>query len=239
MGRTALVGLVCVALAWPACSPLAAPIQWPAVPVPPSTQMSKVGDELRVNGLPMRTMAFESSLQPAEIIRFYISQWRGSGAASGEKQVNGWTVVAHSLAPFHTTVQVRAQGKGSMGYVGTTALGLEGRDAPQPDFSTHGVPQPPGFRVMSSVVSTDGGKHGVVVTLSGPMSVTATAAYYATALARQKWHGRDDAGGKAGGGVDRIYRVYDRGREQLDIAFVREPRSGETHVHANLVRPGG
>lgn len=212
-----------------------AAIDWPNVPLPPSTQVEKVGDEMRVNGLPMRAIAFESGLAPQEVIKFYLNAWRsGTGELSSEKRVADWTVVAYTESTFHTTVQVRprADGRGSMGYIGTTS-----RDGSErPDFSARGLPQPAGARVLSAVESDDPGRQNVQVTMTVPMSVSSIASYYASSLQRDGWVPERTPKPREANS-DRIYATYNRGVEQLDVVFIRDAASGQTYVNASRVGP--
>ncbi|ANA33593.1 hypothetical protein [Ralstonia mannitolilytica] len=211
-------------------------IAWPNIPLPPSTRGEKVGDEMRVNGLPMRATAFESALAPQDVIKFYQTTWRGrAGQLSDEKRVADWTVVSYTESTFHTTVQVRPRpnGAGSIGYIGTTS-----RDGTErPDFSARGLPQPAGARVLSAVESDDPGRTSVQVTMMSPMSVSSSASYYESSLRRDGWTPelRPKPGKTAG--VDPIYATYNRGPEQLDVVFSRDPASGQTYINANRVRP--
>ncbi len=229
--RRALLASVMAFTAMAAC----AAIDWPNVPLPPSTQAEKVGDEMRVNGLPMRAMAFESALAPQDVIKFYLNAWRsGTGELSGEKRVADWTVVAYTESTFHTTVQVRprADGRGSMGYIGTTS-----RDGTErPDFSARGLPQPAGARVLSAVESDDPGRQNVQVTMTVPMSVSSIASYYASSLQRDGWVPERTPKPREANS-DRIYATYNRGVEQLDVVFIRDAASGQTYINASRVGP--
>ncbi len=211
-------------------------IKWPDVPLPPSTRAEKVGDEMRVNGLPMRATAFESALAPQDVIQFYQTTWRGrAGQLSDEKRVADWTVVSYTESTFHTTVQVRArqEGRGSLGYIGTTS-----RDGTErPDFSARGLPQPAGSRVLSAVESDDPGRHNVQVTMMTPMSVSSSASYYASSLTRDGWTPETRPKPAKTAGADPIYATYNRGPEQLDVVFSRDPASGQTYINASRVVP--
>jgi hypothetical protein len=212
-----------------------AAIEWPTVPLPPATHAEKVGDELRVNGLPMRATAFESNLAVDEVVKFYLNTWRGQpGRISDERHVADWTVVARSLPPFHMTVQVRGRpgGRGTYGYIGITSQDASAR----PDFSVQGLPQPLGARLVSKVESDDGGRRSVQVTMAGAMSVSSMAAYYESSLRRDGWILERSSKGKPERS-DGLYAVYNRGDEQLDLVFTRDDQSGETYVNASRVGP--
>lgn len=209
---------------------------WPSVPAPPSTHVEKVGDEMRVNGLPMRATAFESALAPQDVIKFYQNAWRsGTGEMSGEKHVADWTVIAYTESTFHTTVQVRARadGRGSTGYIGTTS-----RDGSErPDFSARGLPQPAGSRVLSAVESDDPGRRNVQVTMLTPASVSASVSYYDSSLRRDGWQPEAQPKPAKTAGATRIYATYNRGPEQLDVVFSQDPSSGQTYINASRVSP--
>lgn len=210
-------------------------IDWPSVPLPPATRAEKVGDEMRVNGLPMRATAFESTLAVDEVVKFYLNTWRGqTGRISEEKHVADWTVVARTTPPFHITVQVRSHpsGRGSYGYIGITSQDASVR----PDFSLQGLPQPMGARLVSKVESEDGGKRNVQITMAGAMSVASMAAYYESSLRRDGWVLERTSKGKPERS-DGLYAVYNRGDEQLDLVFTRDAQSGETYVNASRVGP--
>lgn len=231
-GLRCAVAVLALGVATVACGA----IKWPDVPLPPSTQAEKVGDEMRVNGLPMRATAFESALAPEDVIKFYQTAWRGrAGQVSDEKRVADWTVVSYTESTFHTTVQVRPRqnGKGSMGYIGTTS-----RDGTErPDFSARGLPQPAGARVLSAVESDDPGRHNVQVTMLTPMSVSSSASYYESSLTREGWSPESKPKPGKATGAEQIYATYNRGPEQLDVVFSRDPASGQTYINASRVGP--
>src|SRR5580704_7279512 len=50
---------------------------WPELPLPPKAKVEWVGDSMRVNGVPMRVMHFESRAGRSEIVEYYRAYWSG------------------------------------------------------------------------------------------------------------------------------------------------------------------
>ena len=54
---------------------------WPEFPDPPKSKVEWVSNDMRVNGLPMKVMTFESQVSKAEVMSYYQALWDNVGAA--------------------------------------------------------------------------------------------------------------------------------------------------------------
>ena len=155
-----------------------------AAPAPLGTQLTVVAPQIAVNGLPMAIVAARSPLAPTDFLRFYTSAWT---APDGHPvyiryPLGPWQVVAHRQGACFYTVQVRAAGSGSSALIGiSTPTGRTN----QPTLLD--VTAPGDARVLTHMVSEDGGKLGNTWLLYSGNPPAAVARFYARALPAQGW----------------------------------------------------
>ena len=54
---------------------------WPKLPLPKNVKVTTVGEELLVNGMPMRVVLFTSSQSNTEVATFYMNLWESTNVS--------------------------------------------------------------------------------------------------------------------------------------------------------------
>jgi hypothetical protein len=231
--KTFFAGLILLSALWvQAADPFS--ITWPEVPVPPKAKVESVSEHMYYNGLPMRVQHFKSLASVPELLAYYRGHW-GSGALKPvENTVGAWQTIGMPSGPFYMTVQVKpaASGGGSEGLIGVSALNAKVEIPKVDDFAKLG-----GTQVVSVVESKDVGKSNKQLVLVNSHTVSANAGFYDTSFEHAGWKRLQDnriSGHKiANSGY---FAIYQKGKEQIDLAIGRMPNGLTTSIMANLIK---
>jgi hypothetical protein len=218
--RKPLLGSVLTLLA------LAVPVAqaWPEVPMPEDAQYTPVSAHMEHNGLPMRAGRYTTVLSPDQLVGFYHRQW-GQGRAD-VTVLEDRRIIGHHQGKHFITVEVRAEGRGSLAQIGITEL--LGRTPAQPPG--HGFPQPAGTRVITDTRFLD--DPGRTVSLEVRLPVAQAWEWYRARLQQQGW--QHDARAGCAVMARQCSASFQRGREAMTLTFDHQP--GHTAVVANQLR---
>ncbi len=183
--RMRALAVLCMVLAPLPAAALQTPpaVRCRAVPVPPHSDVAVVAPRIAINGLPMAIVAAHSALAPQSFLRFYATAWT---APDGHPvyiryPLGPWQVIAHAAGRCFYTVQVKAAGTGSGALIGVSepgrATGTQVLD----------VTAPGDARVLTHMVSADGGKLGDTWLLYTANPPAAVAGFYAQRLRARGW----------------------------------------------------
>ena len=183
--RMRALAVLCMVLAPLPAAALQTPpaVRCRAVPVPPHSDVAVVAPRIAINGLPMAIVAAHSALAPQSFLRFYATAWT---APDGHPvyiryPLGPWQVIAHAAGRCFYTVQVKAAGTGSGALIGVSepgrATGTQVLD----------VTAPGDARVLTHMVSEDGGKQGNTWLLYTANPTAAVMRFYARTLRQQGW----------------------------------------------------
>ena len=148
------------ALAWP----LVCAADWPGVSLPPGVRDFALGQDVSINGLPMRVRGFVSR-QPAPQV---VAWFRASlGMPLVENQLGGSVVLGRAQGRHYLTVQIEPAGTGSRGLIAQTDLPamLARRDEERALSERWLVRLPPGVRLQSLTRGQDGSRHSQYLVL--------------------------------------------------------------------------
>ncbi len=149
----------------------------PFVPFPKGTNISVVGEDIEVNGLPVMAYEFFSKNKAEEVAQFYRSEWSKTEGKSDvdqpylETQVPGWKILSRLESGHNITVQIgRETIKGVQVLVGVSPL---------PTYLKRGnnriqryrVPSLGRADIVSLVKSNDGGKKSEIYWIDSRDSV--------------------------------------------------------------------
>ena len=153
-------------------------------PVPPGSSLSLVASQIVINGLPMAIVAAHSALSPPAFLQFYAKAWT---APDGRPvyiryPLGPWQVIAHAEGGCFYTVQVQAAGSGSGALIGVSMPKSGSNNAMVLD-----VAAPGDARVLTHMVSEDGGKQGNTWLLYTANPTAAIMRFYARTLRQQGW----------------------------------------------------
>lgn len=125
---------------------------WPDIPVPADSQTEAIGDEVRLNGIPMRMHRILSRQSVKDILGFYRD---ALGPRLAERSVAGSTILSQERGDYFITVKVRPLStKLNEVLVSASDLVEAKRAANRP----LGFSLPANSMVMSDLESVDAGK---------------------------------------------------------------------------------
>lgn len=155
-----------------------------AAPVPPHSKLALIAPQIAINGLPMAIISAHSALAPQTFLQFYAKAWT---APDGHPvfiryPLGPWQVIAHAGGGCFYTVQVQAAGSGSGALIGVSMPARSSAGATVLD-----VTAPGDARVLTHMVSEDGGKLGNTWLLYTANPTAQVMQFYARALRAQGW----------------------------------------------------
>lgn len=130
---------------------------WPTVPLPKAIEPFNIGQQVTINGLPMRLQGFVSEMAPAELLQ---AVRRTLGKPLVENKVGAKHVLGRAENGFYLTVQIEAAGQGSSGTVAITDLGSVRKSSIESrSQSSRWLDRlPSGSKFVSRMTSEDAGK---------------------------------------------------------------------------------
>ena len=117
-GRTMAVAVM-VASSWLILAESAHAADWPQLKLPKELQVFDAGQEVVLNGLPMRLSGFVSSMPAPELVRILR---QSLGEPLVVDQLGSKTVLGRGEGKHYLTVQVERAGEGSRGVIAVTHL---------------------------------------------------------------------------------------------------------------------
>jgi hypothetical protein len=130
---------------------------WPAVALPPNVSAYALGDQVTVDGLPMRIQGWSSADSPAQLAAWFRRQL---GRPLMENTLGRKLVLGRMAGEFYISIQLEADGKGTHGVLAVSHLkaGYQQRAETQAALRRLLSRLPSGTRVTSHMVSGDDGK---------------------------------------------------------------------------------
>lgn len=160
-----LIGLVLACAAQ-----LAAAVQpWPEVALPPGAASYSIGQQVSLDGMPMRMQGF-SSTAPLSVTADWFRQHMPKPLM--ENQVGDKLVLGRASDAYYITIQLEQTATGSRGVVSVSDFkaALEQRAATQAARERVLARFPAGTRVLSSMASTDAGRSSSYLALANQYS---------------------------------------------------------------------
>jgi len=208
---------------------------WPELPLPPHAKLEWVGQDMKVNGIPMRVMHFESTASRSEIVAYYTAHWsEGYPGKPSVQPLGEATVVGQALGPYYMTVKVTDHSNNaSEGYISVSQI-----VGNRVERHAGGLPLMPGALVMTVVESNDPGKHCRQVVVAQDASVDSSQQFYQAALEGAGWKlvqtTAPDAPAARTGRLD----VYHRDLSELSITVTPARGGRGSTLVANWVTKG-
>jgi hypothetical protein len=209
---------------------------WPEVPLPPHATVEWVGDRMKLNGIPMRVMRFESTASRTEIVAYYTAHWSGAYRTKPSVTPLGdTTLVGQAHGPYYMTVKVGdAPHDGSAGYISVSQI-LGNRV----ERSSGGLPLMPGARILSVLESGDLGKQCRELVISQDAGADSARRYYEAALHSAGWHAVQSASADpTGPRPPASFEVYRRDASELSITVMAGDGGRGSTLVATLVTKG-
>ncbi len=174
----------------------------PKFPPPPDSHVTRLGDSMVYNGIPMDIRLFGSRDSAEEVIDYYRGVWpKGNEKQPGYSETNAlapWRIITYVKDGYLMTVQV-TPAKNSDGSTGYLAMSrMPALDRGPPDLGS-GFPKLRGSFVANDIQSDDLMKKGRTIILSNGASVGTNVNFYRDYYLNQGWQTEMDraiSGGK-------------------------------------------
>lgn len=85
--------------------PVVAHAAWPQIGFPQGAQVEAIGDQVRLNGIPMRMYRVVSKQSPLDLVDFYRSEM---GVRRAERRLSDSVILSQERGDYFITVKVRA-----------------------------------------------------------------------------------------------------------------------------------
>jgi hypothetical protein len=210
---------------------------WPDMPEIPKATLKWVGDDLRVNGLPTKILAFESEASREEVITNVTTQWglaKKIGQNIGPVKVIGSDLtIGRPHGPFFIMVRARAVDlKKSQGTISVSQIiGVT------PTLDTSNIVHPSGSKAISVVESYDLGKSNKQVLFRSGLTLSTVKDFYLRTLRNDGWTSiqTQETTRRDGAPSDGFVMIFQRENQQFDIAVSRDIELQSTMINANLI----
>jgi hypothetical protein len=127
---------------------------WPQIPLPKQVDVFEVGNEMIVNGMPIRMQGFVSRASPAELAA---SMRQLLGAPLMEDRRGATLVLGRGQGRYYITVQLAPLGSGTRALIAVTKPPLNAQDPVAVADARHLLSAlPPGSTLTSQTASFDG-----------------------------------------------------------------------------------
>ena len=126
--------------------------QWPEVQAPPHSRVENIGDQVRLNGIPMRMQRVMSGDAPKEILRFYR---QALGPRLAEQTLPDGYLLAQGRGDYFLTVRIKLLGPGTTEILVSVSDARAARDAAGRPL---GFQLPADTQLLSDMESSDAGK---------------------------------------------------------------------------------
>jgi len=166
-GLPALAALLCASASWAG---------WPEVPSPRNAKVEQIGEQVRLNGVPVRMQRVLSDDKPKAVIQFYRE---ALGARRAEEKLPDGLLFAQGRGDYFVTVRVKVLGPS---FTETLVSVSDARGAENAANRPLGFPVPAGTQVLSDMESTDAGKVSRQLVLMNNHSINANVVSITKAL---------------------------------------------------------
>jgi hypothetical protein len=209
---------------------------WPSVPPPPHSKVQWVAEDMKVNGIPMQVLRFESTASRAEVVAFYVAHWSGAYPTKPSVRPLGEaTVVGQLHGPYYMTVKVVGQANNaSSGFISVSQLLGNAVERSAGDF-----PLMQGARVMSVVESNDPGQKSREMVIEQDAGPAVAGNYYRAALENAGWKPAQRIEARPGQPpLAGTFDIYRRDNAELSISVMPSDSGAGSSVIANIVTKG-
>lgn len=153
---------------------------WPQVPEPPQSKLSKLADEVYVNGVPMSITHFNSYLSSRQVLSYYRTRWSDNFAESDSKQ---WQQISQFKNEYLITVQVQDNSSnGSHGRINISKVSRQKQKK-----LGKGVPMMADSIVLNEVITKDKLNTSTMLLLINKSSVEENVGFYKTYFDENDW----------------------------------------------------
>lgn len=171
-------------LAWAAPSVAS----WPDIPFPADAKIESLGNDVRLNGIPMRMHRLLSKAKSEQIAQFYRA---ALGSGYFERDLLGDRLFAKGLGDYFLTVRVKQLGANLTETLVSVSDARAARGAASRPL---GIELPASTQVLSDMESIDAGKASRQLVLSNKHSIEANVEFFVDVL-RAGGYKQEQSGG--------------------------------------------
>lgn len=195
--------------------------------VPDGLSSEPVGEQLVVNGLPLRIHLVTSKAPRAELLERIEREWKDAEFDVRRARTGEWEVLSARDEDCLTTLQLIDR-NGAYGFFGISRPPTA-REASIDKRSS--VRLPSGIKVESSVASVDSSRRGYTVAFSSRRAADDIDAYFKSQLDREGWKALSSHEVRSGAMNRARILTGQKGREQVSIVLWED---GTTHALLNV-----
>jgi hypothetical protein len=206
---------------------------WPEIPSPPKATVKWVGDNMRVNGVPMRVMQFQSTSNRSEVVEYYRAYWSGGYPTKPSiTPLTESTIISQRHGPYFMTVKVEDADHGaSEGLIAVTRVA-----GSKVELNAGRLPLMPGAKVVSVVESSDPGKRNREVVVINPQRSSSALQFYQAAYGTDGWsqiqNNEASHAAKSPGGT---FMAFARDDTEMQLSITDNPNGRGSLLVANEV----
>lgn len=201
--------------------------------VPAGAKVQMIVPDMKSNGVRQTIKAFNSNLSVSEVLSFYRNLWAPLASpdrpGSLEQTLEEWRLISTVDGECFTTVQVKADSKGS--YAMVSVLKKPDLSARQEKLGA-GFPILPGSRVINDMDYADGVRNARTIILSNRSDMAANVAFYKNEFTSRGWVAVMEGQPEVDGQPTHVM-LLKKGLEETSIVITRT--GGQVQVVANVV----
>lgn len=192
---------------------------WPHLPAPSNARVESVGDQLRLNGIPMRAQRVLTARQPEEVARHYR---KALGPRHASERLPDRLILSQGRDEYFITISIRPLGAGVTEALISVA---DAREARQAAGRPLGFSLPADSAVLSDMESVDAGKRSRQLVLSNAHAIPANLGALSRELAARGM--RPDGPPLRQSAAEHV-QLFKGDRREAQLTLVR--RAGETSI---------
>lgn len=211
---------------FPFCMLLVAPcaVAWPQLPAPSNARVESVGEQLRLNGIPMRTQRVLTARQPEEVARHYRD---ALGPRHASEHLTDRLILSQGRDEYFISVSIRRIGAGMTEALISVA---DSREARQVAGRPRGFRLPADSAVLSDMESVDAGKRSRQLVLSNAHAIPSNLGALSRELAAR---GMRPDGPPLRQTAGEHVQIFKGDRREAKLTLVR--RGGETSIVVTMI----
>jgi len=208
---------------------------WPEFSVPKESRLTVVSENMKFNGVDMRSWELNSHKGPEYILKHYRKAWTKPSKSSAkgapgyiENELDGWVILSRVEGDYLLTVQVDNKNKKK----GNALLGISNLPGHEGKIVLgKGFPMPGGSKVINDIYSTDIGKKSRLLVIQSSQPLMKNYNFYRRKYLSKGWIELSKPNEKKN---NMIALVLVKGTDELNITF--EKKSGNTNIIAVMVK---
>lgn len=159
---------------------------WPSLPSPPDSRVESVGDQVRLNGIPMRMQRVLSTRKPVDIIAFYRQVL---GARHAEEKLPDGLLLAQGQGDYFVTVRIK---RVALSLTETLVSISDARAAQHASERPLGLQLPARSQIVSDMESIDDGQFSRQLVFLNRHSIDTNIDFISTSLRAQGYRAQPE-----------------------------------------------